>query len=241
MRPPALREQVTPNCLIKNMDEYNINKAIVIASDALSNETLSTIVKENPGRFQGFAYISPLEADSPQQLEHAIKQLKLTGLKLVPDFQGFSMDDPHIYPLIGKAEELAIPVMVHSAPGLIQGHYSKSLPEHFDKLKSKFPELTLIISHMSYPLFLDLLNIVSKEGVYVDTSTTLPWICELHGVDFTSRYIRKIGSDSVIFGSDWWGQAGEIENQLEWINRLNLTRVEKEMILGGNISKILAL
>jgi predicted TIM-barrel fold metal-dependent hydrolase len=238
MEPNALRDQVTPERLLHDMDEYNACNAIVLASEALSNETLSKIVKDHPKRLRGYAYINPLEDDSPHVLEYAVTRLGLIGLKLVPDFQDFSMADPRIHPLLKKAAELDIPVMVHSAPGLVQGHYNQSLPEHFDSIKRMIPRLTLIISHMSYPLFLDLLNIVPKEGVYVDTSTSLLWIYDLYGGDFTGRYIRRIGADNVIFGSDWWSYGGEIGKQIELINKLDLTVDEKDKILGGNISKI---
>lgn len=238
MQPNALRDQVTPEQLLHDMDKHRIDKAIVIASDALSNENLSKITKKY-NRLLGISYIHPFEPDSPRQLEYAINTLGLAGLKLVPDFQDFSMGDPRIYPLLEKAVELNVPVMVHSAPGLIKGHYNKSLPEHFDAIKRTIPDLILIICHLSYPRFIDLLNIVPKEGVYVDTSTTLPWIIDLYGAEFTSRYIRKLGAENVIFGSDWWGQSVEMEKQIESINNLNLTGEEKLNILGGNISKLL--
>lgn len=241
MQPESLRDQVTPNILLKDMDELHIVKSIVIASDALSNENLSKIVKSNSDKLRGFAYVHPLELDSTTQLENAVNRLGLVGLKLVPDFQDFSMGDPRIYPLLYKAVDLGVPVMVHSAPGLIKGHYNQSLPEHFDTITKEVSGLDLIISHFSYPLFTDLLNIVSKDGVYVDTSTTLPWIIDLYGIDFTSRYIKSIGVDSVIFGSDWWGVSSEMKKQVESIGKLNLTENEKNMILGGNISKLVNL
>ena len=241
MKPDALRNQVKPEKLIQAMDEHQINKAIAIASDALSNEALSEIIKKHPKRLKGFAYTHPLDPDSETQLEKAVNKLGLIGLKLVPDFQDFSMGDPRIIPLLEKAVELDIPVMVHSAPGLIKGHYNQSLPEHFDALKREIPDLVLIISHLCYPKFLDLLNIVPKEGVYVDTSTTLPWIIDLCGVDFTSRFIRRIGAESVIFGSDWWGQSSEMKIQIESIMKLNLAQSEKDLILGDNISNLLNL
>ena len=75
----------------------------------------------------------------------------------------------------------------------------------------------------------------------MDTFTTLPWILDLYGVDFTSRYIHRIGADNVIFGSDWWGQSSEMEKQIDSIMKMELTKEEKEMILGGNISKLLNL
>jgi predicted TIM-barrel fold metal-dependent hydrolase len=241
MKPDALRTQVTPEKLLQAMDEHQIDKAIAIASNALSNEVLSGIVKKHPNRLKGFAYIHPLDFDSKEQLEKAVNQMGLVGLKLVPDFQDFSMGDSRIYQLLEKAVELGVPVMVHSAPGLIKGHFNQSLPEHFDAIKKEIPELVLIISHLCYPKFLDLLNIVPNDGVFVDTSTTLPWIVDLYGVDFTSRFIHRIGADSVIFGSDWWGKSSEMKKQIDSIMKMDLTQKEKEMILGGNISNILNL
>lgn len=241
MEPDAFRDQVKPEKLLQAMDKHQIDKAIAIASDALSNEELSKIIKKHPNRLKGFAYIHPLDSDSEVQLEKAVKKLGLVGLKLVPDFQDFSMGDSRIYPLLEKAVELDVPVMVHSAPGLIKGHYNQSLPEHFDTIKKEIPDLVLIISHLCYPKFMDLLNIVPKEGVFVDTSTTLPWIVDLCGVDFTSRFIRRIGADSVIFGSDWWGQSSEMRIQIDAIMKMGIQKKEKEMILGGNISNLLNL
>lgn len=75
----------------------------------------------------------------------------------------------------------------------------------------------------------------------METSWGLTSIAELHGLEFTARFIRMIGVDNVLFGSDWIGkQVGvEQEKQLELINKLDLTREERDKILGGNISKIL--
>jgi predicted TIM-barrel fold metal-dependent hydrolase len=240
MRPDAFRDQITTNQLLQDMDQHNIDKAIVIASDVLSNENLSRITKNNK-RLQGLSYIHPLEPDSLQKLEHAITQLGLIGLKLVPDFQDFSMGDPRIHPFLEKAAELAVPVMVHSAPGLIKGHYTQSLPEHFDAIKKNIPDIILVISHMSYPRFIDLLNIVPKEGIYVDTSTTLPWIINLYGIEFTRRYIQSIGAENVLFGSDWWGLQSEIEKQINSIKKLEITEQQKKMILGENAAKLFKL
>ena len=50
------------------MDEHQIMKAIVIASDALTNKVLSEIVKKYPNRLNGFAYIHSFDSDSEEQL-----------------------------------------------------------------------------------------------------------------------------------------------------------------------------
>jgi len=66
---------------------------------------------------------------------------------------------------------------------------------------------------------------------------------DLFGINFATRFIRKIGVDNVIFGSDWMGTSSslrkEMNAQLDIIKKMSLTKEQKEKILGENIRKIL--
>lgn len=101
------------------------------------------------------------------------------------------------------------------------------------------PKATIIVAHMGGPRFLDLLPIAPLPEVYVETSWGLTMIADLFGIDFTTRYIRRIGVDNVVFGTDWIGTNNERKAQLSVIQKMSLTREEKEKILGENMRKIL--
>jgi predicted TIM-barrel fold metal-dependent hydrolase len=46
--------------------------------------------------------------------------------------------------------------------------------------------------------------------------------------------------DKVVFGSDWMGSSSRMTKEnIDLINKMDLTREEKEKILGENIRKIL--
>lgn len=60
-------------------------------------------------------------------------------------------------------------------------------------------------------------------------------------LDLFNRFVRRIGVDNLIYGSDWVGPRGEMERQIELIRKLDLTREKKDKILGENISQILNL
>jgi predicted TIM-barrel fold metal-dependent hydrolase len=96
---------------------------------------------------------------------------------------------------------------------------------------------------MGYPRYLDMITLGQIPGVYIETSWGLTGIAELNGLTYTSKLLRLIGIDNVLYGSDWVGpQVGmEMVRQLGLIEKLDLTREEKDKILGGNISKILGL
>lgn len=71
--------------------------------------------------------------------------------------------------------------------------------------------------------------------MYVDTSSSMYRI----PLNYAEKLIRSYGVDHVLFGSDYpmWNS----KDELEYIDRLNLTHEEKELILHGNAERILNL
>lgn len=230
--------------LLEDMEERGVDRALVMGfPEMITNEQLSDLVMKHPDKITGFAGVrDPKSEDAIQELDHSVKELGLRGLKLHPDCHSFSPSDREIVPLIRRAAELDVPTLIHSYPGgMRRGYFGTAAPDTIDDLKAQVPEATIIIGHMGYPRYLDLLTVAQIPGVFVETSWGLTSIAELHGLGFTARFLRMIGVDNVLFGSDWIGkQLGvEQEKQLDLINKLDLTREEREKILGGNISKIL--
>jgi predicted TIM-barrel fold metal-dependent hydrolase len=90
---------------------------------------------------------------------------------------------------------------------------------------------------------MDLLTVGQIPWVYVETSWGLTNIAELNGTAYTAKLLRMIGTESVVFGSDWLGPGigEEQQRQFRLIEYLDLSREEKEGILGENIRKVLAL
>jgi len=166
--------------------------------------------------------------------------LGLRGLKLHPGIQNFSSADQEIVPLIKKTVDLNIPIFIHMVPFPIHGDFNNCLVEHIAVLWKRVPDATIIIGHMGFPRWLDLLTIATLPNIYVETSWGLTMLAELYGIDFASRFIDKIGVDNVVFGSDWFGRGwSETNKQIDLIRKLDLSEEEKEKILGDNINSIL--
>lgn len=224
------------------MDESNTDQAIVMGMPYTSNEFLSRVVRDHPDRLMGFAWVTdPKDEDkSVKQLTKAINEQSLKGLKLYPGVQGFTAADPEILPLIRKTVELDVPILIHSYPWPV-GYFHHNLPEHIDVLKKSEPDTTIIIGHMGYQRFMDLLALAPVPGVYVETSGTLSMIAELYGIEFLTRFIRKIGVDNVVYGSDWVAPGSTMKGALGIIEKMDLTKEEKNQILGENIRRIMKL
>ena len=229
------------NQLLSDMDDCRVDKACVVAFRGVaSNAFLSKVVKSHPKRLVGFAWIdNPRVHRSVKELEKTVKEMGLKGLKLHPGVQGFTPADPEILPLIRRASELNVPIFIHMAPFPPHGDYHNCLVEHISVLWKRVPEATILIGHMGLQRFLDLLTIAPLPRIYVETSWGLTLIADLYGIDFATKFIRRIGVDNVVFGSDWIGTNNERKAQLSIIQKMSLTREEKEKILGENIRKVL--
>jgi predicted TIM-barrel fold metal-dependent hydrolase len=243
---PFTRAEGKADLLLRDMDERGVDKAVVMGFlDQISNEQLSELMRELPERIIGFAGVAdPKSEDSVTMLKEAVGELGLRGLKLHPDLHSFSPADPEIVPLIRCAAELDVPVLIHCYPGgMVRGYFNLNTPGHMDTLKRRVPEATIIVGHMAWPRYLDLIAIGQIPGVYVETSWGLTSIAELNGTAYTSRLLRMIGIDNIVFGSDWCSvQIGmEQERQIRLIESLDLTREEKDKILGGNMGRVLNL
>lgn len=229
--------------LIEDMDSRNIDMALVMGfPEIITNQGLSDLAKQYNKRLIGFAGVyDPKSEQAVKDLTKAVKEQGLRGLKLHPDCHSFSPSDEEIIPLIECASKLGVPVLIHSYPGgMRRGYFGRTTPDTIDDLKSHVPDATIFIGHMGFPRYLDLITVARIPGVYVESSWCLTGIAELHGLEFTAKYLRMVGVDNVLFGSDWSGkQVGiEQERQLDLINKLDLSREEKDKILGENVSKI---
>jgi len=227
--------------LLEALDENGIDKALIMGLEGIvSNEYLGEVVGSDE-RLEGFAWVTdPKLPGSIGELEMAVRDHSLIGLKLHPSLHDFVPSQPEVFPLVRKAAELGVPTLIHCYPWP-PGFYFNNLPRHIDILKRNVPEATIIIGHMGHLNFNDLLVLARMRGVYAESSWGLTLIAGLHGTGYAERFIRMMGVENVLFGSDWFGPNGEMERQLDLIGRFDLTGEEREMILGGNASRILNL
>ena len=80
-----------------------------------SNDYIAGIVDRYPGQFIGFAAIDPWKgAKGVEELDRAVNELGLSGLKLHPTHQSFYPNDHQFYPFYEKCSDLGVPVLFHS-------------------------------------------------------------------------------------------------------------------------------
>jgi predicted TIM-barrel fold metal-dependent hydrolase len=236
--------------LVAFMDEQRIDKAVIMPiSPFISNEYVTRVVDHHPDRLVGFASVQPnLGRYAVEELEHAIKDLGLRGLKLHPFMQGFSLKNPSVWNCIQKAGELEMPVVLHSLIGDYSTLAFKSkpapwlaTPHDFALLPYICPNTTLIYAHMGGLFnFEEMVQCATFPNVYLETSYSIAQIAKRYPL---VEYIKLIGSEKFIFGSDYVPDLTPQEYwpkpQIKIINGLQLSEQDKSNILYKNAQKLL--
>jgi uncharacterized protein len=227
-------KNITPNELLHQMDDNGINHAVICPIEeqitAFNRDGNDYILKQvglYPDRFTGFAVANPWFGDiALVELKRAIEG-GLRGLKLHPTYQGFSMNDPIIYPFIELVDRYKLPVYAHTGTA----HFGE--PFKLVELARMFPEVVFIMGHSGSSDFWSDLSRSHQfaPNILFETSRNGP-----------SKYVNllnNIGPDYIIFGS----------NIPETFYHLELTSIyevienqsDLEKILWKNMARVLGM
>jgi predicted TIM-barrel fold metal-dependent hydrolase len=185
-----------------------------------------------------FASINPNMSSKPgQELRTLVTEIGFRGLKLYPTYQHYYPNDNKVYPIYAVAEELQIPVMIHTGSSIFQGARMKyGDPLYLDDVAVDFPNLPIIQVHGGRGFWYQKAFFLMQlhENVYIEIAGLPP--------QNLLKYFPDIerNADKVIFGTDWPAVPG-IRHNIEKIKQLPIGQEAKQKILGMNAAKILKL
>jgi uncharacterized protein len=186
------------------------------------NEEVAAIVARHPQRLIGFAFVHPAR-NAGAILDMVGRAVREWG------FRGIKVHGKHALPtreLCETAQRFRLPVI---ADIVGQAHV-------IDMFAPEYPDVNFIIPH--FGSFADdfraqqqvVDKIVRYPNVYADTSG-------VRRFDYIVEAITRAGARKVIFGSDGpWLHPGV---ELEKIRLLGLRKEDEDMVLGGNILRLL--
>lgn len=192
----------------------------------VTNDWISGVLSE---QIVGFGSLHPDFVEIEAELERMI-DLGLTGIKFHPEFQGVDLLDPRMWKLYEAIGD-RFPVMFHVGDVESQA----SAPHKLAQILDAFPKMTVIAAHLGGFASWEEANrhVIGRE-VYVDTSSAL-WLLSPQEA---TRLIRQHGVHKVLFGTDY--PLCTAQEELENLDKLDLTDEEKEMILWKNAQELLA-
>jgi len=227
------------------LTENSVDYGVVLAeyspvtTGICTNEYIREFCR-NQEKLIPFANINPYMTEgggTAAQFRRLLTEEGFRGIKLYPTYNYFYPNDRLVYPIYAVAEELGVPVMVHTGSSIFQGARLKyGDPLYLDDVAVDFPALKLVMVHSGRGLWYNTAFFLARlhENVYMEVAGLPPQKL----LDYFPELERN--ADKIIFGSDWPGVAS-IKANIDIINSLPLGEETKAKILGKNAARLLNL
>lgn len=168
-----------------------------------------------PERVMVLGSVDPMEGKvALDDLEHQVKDLKITGIKLYPgdyNHRGWHADDEKVaYPLWEKCRKLGVRyIAIHKGLPFSIFNAKYCHPEDVDQALDDFPDLNFVLYHSAYP-YLDELTMMAfrltgrKSNLYVDLGGLFAILMRSpYELGHTlGKLLKYLGSDHILWGSD---------------------------------------
>ena len=167
------------------------------------NDTVAEYIRTDPKKLIGFAAICPTEDHALAEVDRAVQELGLRGLKMAPIYGGWDPLDPRALKIFARAEELRLPIMFHQGttyPRKAPLKYAN--PVLLEDIALRFPDLKMIIAHIGHPWEAEAIVLIRKQpNVFADISALFyrPW--QYYN---SLRLAVEYGvADKLLFGTDY--------------------------------------
>ena len=254
----AISPQVLEGRLIGTVDATDLLGLGGPKDPTRCNDTIAGVVRAAPDRFIGFASVNPayggVEA-AVDELERAITQLGLSGLKLYPMYQHWAANDPQLaFPIYAKAQELGIPVMIHQAGSTrIDAKLELGRPAMLDDIGRAFRDLRVIIAHCGLPWVDEALFLLTKHpNFFTELSYLIATLTRRDLFLLLSRCEPMFVSlDKLFFGTDYPGflydpvalrdKLMTVNEEADVVQMAPIAQERLDGIMGDNFARILGL
>lgn len=202
LKEKAAFEVVDDMKLIRDMESYAISKSLIFPTQSVgmdyveSNTAIAEWTKKHPEKFIGFARVDPRLGDRSLNEVRRAAEIGLKGLKLHPEIESFRPDHSAYEPLYKTLIDVGFVLTIHA-----EAKEKNSSPYFVEKVAKKFPDLKIILDHLSA----DALTVIERtKNLWADTAlTSFKTIKMAFGLGL---------GDKICFGSDYpYGNGPEFE------------------------------
>lgn len=222
--------------LLSSMDASGIQKS-VICSIATKPGQFEPILKWSrqiaSERIVPLASIHPYDPDGPDRVRH-VAQAGLAGVKMHPYYQDFDMDDERLDPLYDALQQQGLMLTMHTGFDFAFERIDRAGPRRIANVIDKFPDLTLVTTHLGSWQQWDLVcEVLIGKPVYMETSFSLQYLQP----DQLRQMLLSHPPEYLLFGTDSpWNDQKE---QILALKKLQLPEALLEKIFYGNADRLL--
>ena len=240
-----------PDLLLKHLDACGVDRAVVFppfanqVSDGMRGANLWALeaVSKHADRFIPAGCMFPL-ADDALEVLHILHAEGVRLVKIHPSIDLHDIAAPEAAQFYAEAEELGMILDYHTGPHGTR--LSLATPEKFDDVVWDHPKLKFVFEHLGGRTYFEgfaaiLANHREKAfgglASVFDAEKNWMWHLDRQRVE---GLIRCVGAGSFIFGLDFpWNSADRNRRDIETIRSFDITEQDKDLILGGNLTRLL--
>jgi len=225
--------------VLRTLDEAGVDCAVLLApflgdgyslddADSLrrANRHLGQLIRGHADRLIGFAVVDPRDPAAPADLQRAIEDDGLCGVKMVPT--GWYPYEPRVQPVFAAASALRLPVLFHSGI-FIDGRSGRFCRPSFFEVLRDHPGCRVTLAHLGWPWtdeaiavgLIDLIHGVppAQAAFRFDLSFGPP---PPYRLEVLRRALEVLGPGLLQFGSDCFlpCSGSEIATRRGWLEAL---------------------
>lgn len=215
---------------IAMMDRSGITRACTSASRLLrgdfhlGNRITGQAIDAYPDRLIGFVVATPVHAgESAAECDHYLGRAGFRGIKVHRSHNAVAYDDGRYDPIYAKGAEYGVPVLAHT--------FSRGEVCQLLGAAMRHPHVTFIVGHSGgYGWHECLADIAAVPNAVFDVC------CSCADAGRIEAFVKAGGAERVVYGSDL--PFLEASHCLAQIEAADLGEAEREMILAGNILRL---
>ena len=241
--PPSFKES-SLNLFISELGEAGVDRAVVVGQRGadrwgnVDNADIAELVRSHPRVFVGFGGVDAMDPNPVEAAEVIVEDLGLSGIALIPGWADPPVkdDSERLDNLYSWCEQKSVPVIVTAShfigPDMLHAH-----PVHLQRVALKYPSLTLIIGHASWPWTAAACSLAMRStNVYLMPDFYL-YLPDMPGardyVDAANGYL----SHRMLFSSCY--PSNSIQQALAHFDALPLEPKSRQLLLSENGNRLL--
>ena len=194
-----------------------------------THNRIAAMAKDNPGRFFGIASINPHQDSQAyfNELSRCVKDLGFVAVKLHTIGHAMHPAGADGTTVFDSANQLGIPVMVHTGPGV-----PFAAPSAVTSQLAAFPKVPVVLAHAGHGIFSG--EAIAVAQAFPQVSLEPSW-CPFYDV---GAMVATLGANRVMIGTDL---PQNVRIMIETVKACGLSKEDEAMVMGGTAKEFFKL
>lgn len=193
---------ISLDAYFSQLDKAGIEWGLILSQDT---QRTADLIAKYPNQLKGLIIIDPNEGDPAENVVHAVKELGFSAVYASGLHLNMEADDPRLFPVYDKAQELRIPVVIYTSMNFnTEIRWDIGHPRYIDAVARAFPDLKIIATCGGWPWVNEMIALARRhQNLYIDTCSHRPKHLATPGSgwEMLLQFANTLLQDRIMFSS----------------------------------------